>query len=56
MTDSNTLVFAEVRYCCSGHFGGALNSVTSIKQKKVGLTAAPYLQAHQQLQWAAASM
>ncbi|MDE0982849.1 MAG: YraN family protein [Gammaproteobacteria bacterium] len=50
MTDSNTLVFAEVRYCCSEHFGGALNSVTSIKQKKIRLTAAPYLQAHQQLQ------
>ena len=50
MTDSNTLVFGEVRYRRSEYFGGALNSVTSIKQKKIRLTAAHYLQAHPQLQ------
>ena len=49
MTDSNTLVFVEVRYRRSEHSGGALNSVTSIKQKKIRLTAAYYLQAHRQL-------
>ncbi len=46
MTDSNTLVFGEVRYRRSEYFGGALNSVTSIKQKKIRLIAAHYLQAH----------
>ena len=50
MNDSNTLVFGEVRYRRSGYFGGALNSVTSIKQKKIRLLAAHYLQAHPQLQ------
>lgn len=50
MTDSNTLVFVEVRYRRSEHFGGALNSVTSIKQKRIRLTAAHYLQTHPQLQ------
>lgn len=50
MTDSNTLVFVEVRYRRSEHFGGALNSVTSIKQKKIRRTAAYYLQSHPQLQ------
>ena len=50
MTDSNTLVFGEVRYRRSEYFGGALNSVTSIKQKKIRLLAAHYLQAHPQLQ------
>jgi putative endonuclease len=49
MTDSNTLVFGEVRYRRSEYFGGALNSVTSIKQKKIRLIAAHYLQAHPQL-------
>jgi putative endonuclease len=34
MTDSNTLVFVDVRYRRSKHFGGALNFVTSIKQKR----------------------
>jgi putative endonuclease len=50
MSDSNTLVFVEVRYRRSEHFGGALNSVTGIKQKKIRLTAAHYLKAHPQLQ------
>jgi putative endonuclease len=34
MTDSNTLVFGELRYRRSEYFGGALNPVTSIKQKR----------------------
>ena len=50
MTNSNTLAFEEVRYRHSEYFGGALNSVTSIKQKKIRLTAAQYQQAHPQLQ------
>jgi len=50
MRDSNTLVFVEVRYRRSEHFGGALNSVTPTKQKKIRLTAALYLQAHPKLQ------
>ena len=50
MTDSNTLVFAEVRYRRSEHFGGTLSSVTSIKQKKIRLTAAHCLQTHPQRQ------
>lgn len=50
MADSNTLVFVEVRYRRSENFGGALSSVTAVKQKKIRLTAAHYLQAHPQLQ------
>ena len=50
MNDSNTFVFGEVRYRRSGYFGGALNSLTSIKQKKISLVAALYLQVHPQLQ------
>jgi len=50
MTDSSTLVFVEVRYRRSEYFGGTLNSVTSIKQKKNRLTAAHCLQAHPQRQ------
>ena len=49
MADSNTLVFVEVRYRRNEHFGGALNSVTPVKQKKLRLTAAHYLQAHPEL-------
>ncbi|PCI81920.1 MAG: YraN family protein [SAR86 cluster bacterium] len=50
MADSNTLVFVEVRYRRSEQFGGALNSVTAAKQKKIRLTAAHYLQSHPRLQ------
>ncbi|MDB9968066.1 YraN family protein [Gammaproteobacteria bacterium] len=50
MNDSNTLVFGEVRYRRSGYFGGALNSVTSIKRKKIGLVATLYLQVQVQVQ------
>ena len=50
MNNSNTLVFGEVRYRRSGYFDGALNSVTSIKQKKIRLVAALYLQVQPQLQ------
>ena len=51
MADSNTLVFVEVRYRRSEKFGGALNSVTAAKQKKIRLTAAHYLQSHPRLQY-----
>ena len=50
MNDSNTFAFGEVRYRRSEYFGGALNSVTSIKQKKIRLVAALYLQVQPQLQ------
>tara|TARA_B110000444_G_C18829382_1_gene592263 strand:- start:1029 stop:1421 length:393 start_codon:yes stop_codon:yes gene_type:complete len=50
MSDSNTLVFVEVRYRRSEKFGGAIESVTPIKQKKIRLTAAHYLQSHPRLQ------
>lgn len=50
MADSNTLVFVEVRYRRSEKFGGAINSVTAAKQKKIRLTAAYYLQSHPRLQ------
>ena len=51
MTDYSTFVFVEACYRRSEHFGGALNSVKSIKQKKIRLTVARYLQAHPQLQY-----
>lgn len=50
MVDSNTLVFVEVRYRRSEKFGGAIESVTAAKQKKIRLTAAHYLQSHPRLQ------
>lgn len=50
MADSNTLVFVEVRYRRSEQFGGAIDSVTAAKQKKIRLTAAHYLQSHPRLQ------
>lgn len=50
MSDFNTLVFVEVRYRRNEHFGGALNSVTPVKQKKIRRTAAHYLLSHPQLQ------
>ena len=51
MSDSNTLVFVEVRYRRSAQFGGAIDSVTATKQKKIRLTAAHYLQSHPRLQY-----
>lgn len=50
MSDSNILVFVEVRYRRNAHFGGAIDSVTIAKQKKIRLTAAHYLQSHPRLQ------
>ena len=50
MAESNTLVFVEVRYRRSEQFGGAIESVTPAKQKKIRLTAAHYLQSHPRLQ------
>lgn len=50
MIDSNTLVFVEVRYRRSEKFGDAIASITALKQKKIRLTAAYYLQTHPRLQ------
>jgi len=50
MSDSNTLVFVEVRYRKSDSYGGAIDSVTASKQKRIRLTAAHYLQSHPRLQ------
>jgi putative endonuclease len=44
MQQNNTLVFVEVRYRQSSHFGSAAESVTSSKQRKLLLTANHYLQ------------
>lgn len=51
MVDAGTLVFIEVRYRRSQKFGGAIDSVTTAKQKKIRHTAAHYLQTHPQLQY-----
>ncbi len=44
MGDQNDLVFVEVRYRKSQAFGGALESITYSKQKKIWLTAEHFLQ------------
>lgn len=51
MIDSDTLVFIEVRYRRNEQFGGALDSVTAAKQKKIRRTAEHYLQSHPRLQY-----
>lgn len=43
MREQNTLVFVEVRFRQSNHFGGALASVTPAKQNKLIKTAQHYL-------------
>ncbi len=43
MRDKTHLVFVEVRFRQSGSFGGAIESVTPQKQKKLWLTASCYL-------------
>lgn len=48
MNDHNTLVFVEVRYRKNNHFGGAKESVTRSKQKKLRTTALHYMQKHKQ--------
>ena len=43
MRDDTTLVFVEVRYRRSAHFGGALCSVTAQKQEKIRKTILHYI-------------
>ncbi|WP_028469795.1 YraN family protein [Neptunomonas japonica] len=50
LVDNNTLVFAEVRYRTHKHFGGAANSVTTTKQKKIIRTAQHFLMTHSHFQ------
>lgn len=51
MVDSCTLVFVEVRYRRNEKFGGAIDSVTATKQKKIRLTATHFLQSHPRLRF-----
>jgi len=44
MKDQSTLVFIEVRYRKNLDYGGALESVTPSKQKKIHTTALYYMQ------------
>ena len=46
MQDQEQLVFIEVRYRDSSHYGGALHSITPSKQKKIRNTASFYLLKH----------
>lgn len=46
MKDNKTIVFIEVRYRKNNDFGGALESITAIKQKKIKASAETYIQAH----------
>jgi putative endonuclease len=46
MQDGKTLVFVEVRYRKSARFGGALESVTAIKQARLIHCASHYLARH----------
>lgn len=45
-TPQNCLVFTEVRYRNTTHFGGALASVDARKQQKIIQTAQQFLQSH----------
>jgi putative endonuclease len=44
MQQADTLVFVEVRYRQSSHFGSAVESVTAAKQRKLLSTASRFLQ------------
>jgi putative endonuclease len=44
MTEDDTLLFVEVRYRKSDHYGGSAESVTANKQGKIRKTAEHYLQ------------
>ncbi|MCW8919824.1 MAG: YraN family protein [Gammaproteobacteria bacterium] len=46
MREQQTLVFVEVRYRRSPHFGGALASIDAKKQRRLIATAHGYLQQH----------
>ncbi|MEM7194708.1 MAG: YraN family protein [Pseudomonadota bacterium] len=43
MQDSREIVFVEVRYRRSAAFGGAIDSITSAKQRKIRATAEYFL-------------
>jgi len=44
MKDDKTIVFIEVRYRRNNNFGGAIESITPSKQKKVRASAETYIQ------------
>lgn len=44
MWDKNTIVFVEVRYRKDDQYGGGIESIDYIKQKKLQTTATHYLQ------------
>ena len=46
MKDDKTIVFIEVRYRRNNNFGGAIESITPSKQKKVKAAAQTYIQKH----------
>lgn len=46
MKDDKTIVFIEVRYRKNNDFGGALESITPNKKKKVKTSAETYIQTH----------
>ena len=46
MKDDKTIVFIEVRYRRNNNFGGAIESITPSKQKKVKASAETYIQSH----------
>lgn len=50
MLDSHTLVFIEVRYRKSSHFGSAVETVGTAKQRKIILTAENFLSQHKKYQ------
>jgi putative endonuclease len=41
--DGDVLVFVEVRMRADGHFGGALESITPHKQRRIAAAASMYL-------------
>jgi putative endonuclease len=44
MRDGGVLVFIEVRYRRSSHFGSAAESITATKQQRISTAASHYLQ------------
>jgi putative endonuclease len=46
MLDKQTLVFIEVRFRQNQRFGGALASVTGLKQQRIQVAAQKFLQTH----------
>ena len=49
MQDNDSLVFVEVRYRKSNHFGSGAESITVSKQSKLIKTASLYLQRHDKM-------